>query len=258
VEQKAADLATTVYESCPPTMWPRPRRTPEPARFWSGELRSASLLLALDTLTRERRPTRAGVLTGTLATVAATAAGLESALLFTISGNRSDPEWRDYPGRLSQEAILHVPVGQTVAETMRTAMAETLRSLSAARYAPATMHAVRDQAERSRGVSFDKQGSALVLNLISGTSDSGATPKPSTFTWTRTTDRENLGFSVDAYPQAGEFVLAIRVDTALMSPAEAETWVRTMEWAVVSSVSRDVPTEEVRTRLTGQGNGFAG
>jgi hypothetical protein len=259
VERRATDFAAERYATCPPTMWPRPRRRPERARFWYGELWSARLLTAMDSLARERRLSLAGVLTGGIAAVAAASAGLRSALLFTISGNRIDPAWRGYPGQLSQEAILHVPIGETIAETTRAATAETMRSLQVARYGPAAMRAVCRAAERDRGVCFDKLGSALVLNLMTGEPAGGGhggnadTSAPPAFAWTGSTDRENLGCYIDAYRKGAGFVLGVRVDTELMAPDEAAAWLHAVEWTVVSGAARDVTFADVRARLAPAG-----
>lgn len=251
VQRRSTDLGAATYAVCPPTMWPRQRRSAERERFWYGELRSSALLAAMDALVRAKRLRRVGILTGAIAAVAAAAAGLDSALLFTISGNRIDPAWRAYPGQLSQEAILHVPLRTTLDETMQAAMVQTMRSLQAARYAPAAMQAVCRAAEWDRGVHFDKLGSAIVLNLLMGES-AGRDPavaRPTTFAWTGTTDRENLGLYLDAFEADAEFVLGVRLDTALLSPAEAEAWLRAIEWAVVTDVTTTVTIADVRAHV---------
>ena len=117
------------------------------------------------------------------------------------------------------------------------------------------MRATCEAAERARGVRFDKLGSALVLNLLTGEPDFGpdaVTRTPTTFAWTGATDQENLGFFLDAYEAGPEFVLAARVDTALMSPAEAETWLRTIEWAIVSCATAELPIGELHAYLAAQ------
>ncbi|MER6757713.1 hypothetical protein AB0I85_26065 [Micromonospora echinofusca] len=256
VQRRAVDVAARIYAEASPTMWPRPRRRPEPERFWYGQLRSFDLLAAMEALTRQRRLRRIGILTGALATVSATVAGLPAALLFTISSNRFDAAWRGYPGPLSQEAILHLPVRDDVTETMRSAMALTMRSLQSAAYAPEAMEATRRAAQWRRGVCFDAVGSAIVLNLLAdepGVPGATVTPVPTTFTWTGTTNAENLGLYLDAQQTATEFVLGARVDTSLMAPGEAEAWLRTMEWAIVSSVAGDVGVADVRAYLRGHG-----
>ncbi|MDH6108199.1 hypothetical protein P3T36_004336 [Kitasatospora sp. MAP12-15] len=253
VQRQSLDHATAVYDRAPPTMW-RGRRPPEAERFWLGELRSAELLLALDVLKNRLGVTRAGVLAGSLAASTACRAHTESALLFLISSNRFDLAWTSYPGLLTQEAILHLPIGETAADTMRAATTAALRSLRKARYAPAELDKVRRSAERRRGVGFDKLGTAVVLNLLSLDAPvAKARPTPTVFTWNTTTNRENLGLYIDAYQADGEFVLGVRVDTGLMAPDEAEGLLRAMEWLIVSSASRDVTVDELRGRIRSGG-----
>lgn len=256
VQQRALAHATAVYAACPPTMWPGPRRSPEAERFWYGELRSSELLVAMDELIRRKRLRRAGILTGLLAAVTAASAGLDSALLFTISSNRFEEAWRAYPGQLSQEAILHLPVLGTLEETMRTALAGVMRSLLAARYSTERMREACRAAAWQRGVCFDGVGSAVVLNLRTGEPSRRELPagrRPMTFSWTGSTAAENLGFFLDAFETEDEFVLAARVDTARLSPAAAERWLRTIEWAVVTDAARDVTQAELRERLRPDG-----
>jgi hypothetical protein len=253
IERRALNFAEAVYADCPPTMWPNKRRPPERPRFLYGELRSSALLASMDALTRDQRIGRAGILVGALAAVAASSAGLESALLYTISNNRFHTAWRRYPGQLSQEAIIHVPVRDTIAETMRTAATGTMRSLQAARYSPDALTALRRRVEWERGVFFDQLGSAIVLNLMTDGPrrmvDSHIADEASRFTWTGSTDRENLGFYLDAFPTATEFVLSARVNTALISASEAEAWLYAVEWAIVASAAGEVTIEDLRTRL---------
>ncbi|MFF4501652.1 hypothetical protein [Streptomyces sp. NPDC001401] len=249
VQRQSLDHAASVYELSPPTMWPG-RRTPEASRFWLGELRSTELILALEQLKDRAGVTRAGILAGALGLVTACRAETESALLFLISGNRFDLSWTSYPGLMTQEAILHLPIGDTVADTMKAATTAALRSLRRARYAPAEMDKVRSSAELSRGASFDKLGSAVVLNLLSVDAPVAEVRRvPTTFTWKTTTNKENLGLYIDAYQTDDDFVLGVRVDTALMAPDEAEGLLRTMEWVIVSAALRDATIDEVRTRI---------
>jgi hypothetical protein len=183
VERRSLAFAEAVYAVCPPTMWRR-GRAPEPTRFWYGELRSSDLRQAVNVLAHRSRLPRVGILAGALGAVAASWAGLDSALLFTISSNRFYRAWRAYPGQMSQEAILHVPMRDTLGETMHAAMVEAMNSLRAARYGPAAMRAVCRAAEAERGC-FDKLGSAIVLNLmVEEYSEAVATgsPRPTTFT----------------------------------------------------------------------------
>ncbi|MEV4315580.1 hypothetical protein [Actinocrispum sp. NPDC049592] len=265
-ERKAMKFAGARYASCLPTAWLRHRCPPEPVRFWYGELRSSALLAAMDRLSRSKRVVRAGMLNGSLAAVAAARAGLAAATLFAISSNRFSPAWRDYPGPLAQEAILHVPIKDTVVDTMRAAAAESMRSMQCARYAPAAMKALFEQAEWERGVCFDKLGSAIVVNLMAGETSTSPAPTPTstTFRWLRNTGNENLAFYVDAAQEGPEFVLQVRLDTTRMTRAEAEAWLRTVEWAIVASAERDVPAGEVRTHLAAllgaadNGEGWAG
>jgi hypothetical protein len=257
VECRAMAFAEAVYRSCPPTMWPRPRRVRDGHRFRFGQLRSPALLTAMDSLAAARGLSRAGVLVGALAAVAASAAGLPSALMFSISSNRFDRDWRGCPGQLSQEAILSVPVGDTLGATMRTAALEVMRSFQAARYAPETLETLRRRLEWERGACFDGLGSAIVLNLLTDEptpavdrqTDLGAT----TFAWTGHTDQENLGFYLDAFPTATEFVLHARIDTTRLTPEEARDWLYAIEWAVVAASAGDVPTAALRERLGATG-----
>jgi hypothetical protein len=252
VQRRSIAHAASVYAACPPTMWPGRRRHPEPDRFWYGELRSSALRAALEELRQRRRVHRAGALTGALAAVAAAAAGLDSALLFMISSNRFDERWRRYPGQLSQEAILHVPVRPTVTGTMRAGVVETMRALRAARYSPGQLRLTARAAAAQRGVRFDGLGSAVVLNLLGDEPtrrERAVSPGPSTFRWTRTTAVENLGFFLDVFETGEEVVLAARFDTARLDPAAAQRWLRTIEWAVVTAAARDLSTAELCERL---------
>jgi hypothetical protein len=236
VQQRATGFAAKVYAEAPASMWPQHRRPPERPRFWYGELRSARLAAAMATLGRDRSLNRVGVLAGALSTVTAGACGLGSTLMHTISANRFDPAWRKYSGTLSQEAVLHVPVEKTITDTMRAASAQSMQALFVARYSPTAMAAVRREAEGSRGVSFDKHGSAVVLNVLpdraAGTS--ALDPRPG-FVWTGSTDQEHLGFYLDAYQQGDEFTLAIRADTALLAPQDIQRRVLELESLVVSA-----------------------
>ncbi|MEV6930156.1 hypothetical protein AB0M46_37515 [Dactylosporangium sp. NPDC051485] len=45
----------------------------------------------------------------------------------------------------------------------------------------------------------------------------------------------------------------VRVDTGLMPLGEAETRIRTIEWAVVESATRDVPMADLRRYLADRG-----
>jgi hypothetical protein len=256
-QRRSLEHAAAVLEAAPATMWPHPRRAPEPVRFWMGDLRSADLLVALDRMREGHRVTRVGALIGALAAVTAVHAGTDAALLFLISSNRFDPHWTSYPGLLTQEAILRVPIEQTVGETMRAATKLSMQALRHARYAPPEMVKVRQAAADRRGVTFDGLGTAVVLNLLSteadgaaGASDApGAGPTPTTFRWNETTNDENLGLFVDAYQGPEGFVLGGRIDTALLSPGELENVLRTVEWAVVAAASREVPIAELRAYL---------
>jgi acyl carrier protein len=252
IKRESLDHAKAVYDISPPTMWSR-RHVPQSPRYRVGQLRSSDLLAALPVLSHDLRVTRFGVLAASLAVTTALASGQDSALLFLISGNRFDADWAMYPGMLSQEAILHLPIGPTIRETMRTATREAARSLRRARYSPAEMDAVRRAAEDRRGVSFDKLGSAVVLNLIPADvefNDSSA--NPARFAWTDATDAENLGCYVDAWEGPTDFIVSMRFDTSLMKPQEAEARVRAMEWIIVSAASRDLTVEELRAHLTPQ------
>jgi hypothetical protein len=233
-------------------MWPR-RRAPESVRFWLGDLRSTDLLASLDRLREGRRVTRAGALIGALAAVTAFHAGTDAALMFLISSNRFDPNWTSYPGLLTQEAILCLPIAQTVGETMRAATKLSMQALRHARYAPSEMDKVRQAAADRRGTTFDGLGTAVVLNLISvdGATNSGAEvgSTPTTFQWRETTNDENLGLFVDAYQTPEGFVLGGRIDTALLSPGDLEKVLRAVEWTIVAAASREVPTAELHAHL---------
>lgn len=249
VQRQSLEHAATVYDVSPPTMFPR-RRIPESPRFWYGQLRSANVLVAIDTLRREWGVTPVGALVGSLAAVVAAQAGSPSALLFLISSNRFDLDWAHYPGLLSQEAILHLPIEATLRATMRAASAKAMRSLPRARYAPAELAETRRAAERRRGVTFDQLGTAVVLNLIPAAPETlPAEPTPTTFGWSGRTDEENLGLFIDASHTAREFVLGARVDTALIAPAETESWLRAMEWAILTAASEDAPVQELHAHL---------
>ncbi|WP_176969014.1 hypothetical protein [Amycolatopsis xylanica] len=253
MERRAVAFAAVRYADCPPTTWLRDRRRPDAVRFWYGELRSAALLDGLELLSRKKRLGWAGMLCGALAAVSSARAGLDSALLFTISSNRFTQGDREYPGPLSQEAILHLPIKGTVTETMRAAGAESMRSVQVARYAPAAMRALCARFERDRGVCFDKLGSAIIVNLLAGVPRRGPRaedgPGPTTFEWYDSTHHENLGFYVDAFPADSQFVLRVRVDTTRLSLDEAEAWLRTIEWLVVTTAERDIPAAEVQSVL---------
>ncbi|HZM82441.1 MAG TPA: hypothetical protein VFC19_42520 [Candidatus Limnocylindrales bacterium] len=259
-QRRSLEHAAAVLETAPPTMWPS-RRVPQPVRFWLGDLRSADLLVSLDRMPEGRRVTRAGALIGALAAVTAFHAGTDAALLFLISGNRFDPHWTSYPGLLSQEAILRVPIAQTVGETMRAATKLSMQALRHARYAPSEMDKVRQAAADRRGVTFDGLGTAVVLNLLSAEAASvaanaadaadapGARSTSTTFQWRETTNDENLGLFVDAYQTPESFVLGGRVDTALLSPDDLEQVLRAVEWTVVAAASREVPIAELHAYL---------
>lgn len=245
IQRRAIDHASAVYEVSPPTMLPR-RRTPEGMRFWFGELRSADLLLSMPVLRNRLGVTRAGALAGSLAAVVASQAGTQSALLFLISSNRFDPAWTSYPGLLTQEAILHLPIGESIRETMQVATTASMRSLRNARYSPAEMDKVRRAAERRHGVRFDKLGTAVVLNLLSPDGSLKELDRtPSTFRWKGATNAENLGLYIDAYQDTDDFVLHVRVDTALMAPDDAKDLLRAMEWLIVTCAARDLAIDEL-------------
>jgi hypothetical protein len=250
VQRRSLEHAARVYEAAPATMWPR-RQAPQPVRYWLGDLRSADLLGSLDRLRENLNVTRAGALTGALGAVAAFHAGTDAALLFLISSNRFDPSWTSYPGLLTQEAVLYLPIGETVGATMRAATTLSMRSLRKARYAPSEMDKVRRAVEERRGVAFDGLGTAVVLNLLSADAPvAGVRPSPTTFEWRETTDDENLGLYIDAYQTPEGFVLGGRVDTALLSPSETEGLLRAVEWMIVSAASREVPIGELHAYLT--------
>jgi hypothetical protein len=167
-----------------------------------------------------------------------------------ISGNRHDPKWTDYPGLLAQEAILHVPVGDTVGETLRTATEVAEHASRNARYAPSEMDRVRREAQDRRGVTFDGLGTAVVLNLLPADGPETVAPAgPATFAWRQTTNDENLGLFVDAYQTPEGFVLGGRGDTALLNPKEMESLLRAVEWAIVAAAERDVLTTDVYAHL---------
>lgn len=256
VLRKAVEYATALYEVAPPTMWLRSRRDPEPERFWFGELRSARLLNAIGALVRRKRLRAAGILVGAFATVAASASGLDSAFMRTISNNRFDAEWAGYPGPLAQEALVHLALAPTVEGTMRAALPATLRALQVARYDPQVLDDTERDAEQRRGVRFDKLGTTLVLNLFSEIDAAAAdvAVTPTTFAWTGSTNFENLAVYLDARATERDFVLHLRVDTSLLTPAEGEAWLRAIEWTVVTAVTRDVTTAEVLAYLMAGGH----
>jgi hypothetical protein len=248
VQRRSLEHAAAIYDVAPPAMFPR-CRVPEPARFWFGQLRSANLLSSMDTL-KDQGVTRAGALLGALAAATALRTGQKSALLFLISSNRFDPAWTFYPGLLTQEAILHLPVGETVRKTMLAATAASVRSLRKSRYSPAEMDKVRRAAEDRRAVSFDKLGSAVVLNLLPAGGPGTDVPRtPTTFEWVGETNAENLGLYIDAFADPAGFVLGARVDTARLAPDEAEALLREMEWMIIAAASRDAGTGELDSRV---------
>ncbi|MEV6932541.1 hypothetical protein AB0M46_49745 [Dactylosporangium sp. NPDC051485] len=257
VLRKAVEHATALYEVVPPTMWLRSRHDPQDERFWFGRLRSARLLNSIGRLVRSRRLRVAAILVGAFGTVAASALGLDSAFMRTISSNRFDADWAGYPGPLAQEALMHVPLAPTVQETMRAALPATLQALQVARYDPRVLQGTEREAEHRRGVRFDKLGSTLVLNLFS---DPGTAPPidvaetPTTFEWVGSTNLENLAVYIDAGATAHDFELHLRLDTSLLTPAEAEDWLRAIEWTVVTAAEREVTTAEVRAYLTSGGD----
>ncbi|GLK99170.1 hypothetical protein [Dactylosporangium matsuzakiense] len=256
VLSRAVAHATALYEVVPPTMWLRAPHAPEAERFWFGRLRSARLLNAIGELVQRRRLRVAGILVGAFATVAASALGLDSAFMRTISNNRFDADWAGYPGPLAQEALMHVPLAPTVAGTMRAALPATLRALQVARYDIAVLQDTERDAEQRRGVEFDKLGSTLVLNLFSDLGTAPATDvavTPTTFTWTGSTNFENLAVYIDAQATEQDFVLHLRLDTTRLTPAEAEAWLRAIEWTVVTAAERDVTTAEVHDYLMSGG-----
>jgi hypothetical protein len=250
VQRRSLAHAAAVYESAPVTMWHH-RRAPQPERYWYGELRSAALLRSLRLLRERHDVTRAGALVGALATVTAARAGTDAALLFLISANRFDLAWASFPGLLTQEAVVGVPVAGTVAGIMRSATTLSMRAMLHARYAPAEMDGVRREVGDRRG-SFDGLGTAVVLNLLSPeASTSEVADRPTEFTWRDRTNEENLGLYVDAYETPHGFVLGGRIDTTLLSPAEAEGVLRAVEWTIVAAASTDMPSAEVGTYLAG-------
>ncbi|HZM75658.1 MAG TPA: hypothetical protein VFC19_08015 [Candidatus Limnocylindrales bacterium] len=237
IQRRSLDHAIAAYESAPPTMW-QGRRPAEAERFWFGDLRSTGLLHALTRLVDEASLSRVGVLAASIATVVAARAGTPSALMYLISGNRFDLKWTGYPGQLAQEAVLHLPIGDTVLDTMRTTTKLAMRALLNARYSPAKLYEVRDLIERRRGVSFDKLGNAVVLNLLGpAVAVPDIRPMPSTFSWHGYTNQENLGLYIDAFQDDFAFVLRARVDTALLAPDEAEAVLRRVESTIVAAAS---------------------
>jgi len=254
LQDRSLEFFKSLYRSAPATMFPQPLSDGETPRFWFGEYRSAPLRRALNTIRDTHGIDRLGVIAGTLASVVADTASVSSALIFTISNNRFDAAWDNYAGSMAQEAVLLLPIRDSLIATMRDAATLSLRSLQRARYCSRQLADERARVEEERGVEFDKVGRALVLNLMSGTSgdlpvDDTASGAP-TFTWTGKTDAENLALYLDAYDDDDVFVLRVRLDTRRHSPAFAQHLLETMGWAIVAAADADLPQDAVSRQLS--------
>jgi hypothetical protein len=255
-EDKSLAHAAQVLRAAPPTLFPVPHRTAESERYWLGELRSSSIPRALETLYATRRLMPAGVIIGALAMVAAARAHTDAALVYVTCGNRITPDVQSYPGQMAEEGILVVPVGgHEAGDVMRTASIRSMAAFTRARYEPARRAALLREVEHERGMWIDKLGSALVVNFMAdttattrGTSPS-STPGPSVFEWTRRTPQEGHLLFVDVSSTADEYIIAMRVDTAVLAPAMAESVARSVEWIITEMVDRPVSLADVARHL---------
>jgi hypothetical protein len=240
LHQRALEHARDVFRQAPQTMFPLVAPRPQEQRFWLGELRSARLRAAVAHLRTTLGLHPSSVVTGAIAAASAAMAGVDKALLFSISANRLVPESRSYPGSMSQESQLLLPVQDSLYAIMKNVSVKALMSARLAQYAPRELRRIVDSVERERGICLDKLGHALVVNLMFGDPDrefppglTASSSEVSPFVWTSRKDTENLALFVSAHVEDEALVLGLRVDTAILSPEQTTAFAQSVETIVV-------------------------
>lgn len=230
----------------PETMFPsRPSGNLE-ERYWVGVLQSPRLLVALTIIERHHGVKAAPALTGAIGIAAGKNAGVDRALLYALSSNRFDPKWRTYVGPMVQEATICLNFADcSLVQVLRRARTESILAHACAHYDPADMATLVDEVQSSRGVTLDKLGRALVLNVmiealtpLTSGDESGQIARKSVFEWTDRYQNDNLALLIDASTRDDSVVITARIDTTVIAPDATERLLRSAEGLLVELATR--------------------
>jgi hypothetical protein len=258
------------FSSAPQTLFPHRPLPGTPPRYWSVELRSRAMLTALARTQAGAGTMSSGLITGMFAAVMAARASLPSALIYVMAGNRTS-RWPDFSGPLLQDAPMCIPVaGRSLAELARETARSALQASFYGQHSPAGRQQCIDEIELERGVCIDKLDRMAAVNFhisvraVQAHTDAAGTARSaselqdlmrfSSIVSTPRTDLANVTFFLDVFIDNASLVLHARVDTCMVSLAEAAAILTGMEKLMCTP--GDVSADDVRQLCPGMDRGI--
>ncbi|MFG2043721.1 condensation domain-containing protein [Dactylosporangium sp. NPDC048998] len=226
----------------------------EPARFWSGDLRSRALPAALAVLARRYRTSTAAVALAATAVVLGHRAGVERCALGLIASNRVDPRLEHAVGNITQIVWTDVDLsGPTFTQVVRSAGAGALSAYQRGLHDTRRLEELVAEVGHRRGVAIDVSTFYNDTRVRAGLEAAGedspeeiaAARADSSFAWSSWLERERMtGYLVLADDEEpGWARLSIMTDTTLHPPEIARRLVEGVEAVLVAALRESTLTE---------------
>lgn len=233
-----------------PTMFGPPTGGERP-RFWTGELRSRCIPLALRAIASRNRVGTSAIL---LATTAALLRGLtrvDRCALSLVCGNRSAPEVRNMVGTLSQTVLATIDTDvPSLDELVRQTASSAMRAYRHSRFDSRAAADLVRRTEAKQGVDFDL---SCRFNDIWSSVTAPPTPddpvdpaeiaaasRHTTFAWREATDLDKITFFLDFLGDRETIRLVLLADTCRMPPHMIQAFLTGFERVLVEFTSRDL------------------
>jgi hypothetical protein len=212
---------------------------PRTPRYWSAELTSPALPLAIQYVSREMKVSTSAVLLAALSMVVSRATGGECCVLLVQAHNRFRTELRRAVSSVTMPGLFLVETeGASFREMVKRAWVAALTTYQFAYYDKRQIDAVKADVERRRGGQIDlscwlnDRRPAVPPRIPDALSVADIKRRLSLtrLEWPRTYDsHDDVTFGLRAYDIPGAIKLELIADTHVLAPAQMEQFLRDLE-----------------------------